>query len=232
MAGWPPEKNAAFTWFFVLRDADGDLVAGAAALDVEFSIDGGVFADVAGTEVDEGEGLYSCPILAAEMNGDVISLICKSSTIGVKTDAVVIYTSIRQIDDLAFPATTGRSIQVETDGMIHADLKEWLSVAPLALVSQRVRTQVELITANVINAASINAAAITAAKFGAGAIDAAAIATDAIGTAELAATAVQKIVDGILDESVYTIVDPLKSEISSLYLVPMADALYIGVEVD
>ncbi len=200
MAGWPPEKNATFTWFFVLRDADGDLIAGATSLDVEFSIDGGAFVNVAGAEVDEGEGLYSCPILAAEMNGDVISLICKTATAGVKTAAVVIYTSTRQIDDLAFPATTGRSIQVETDGMIHADLKEWLSVAPLALVSQRVRTQVELITANVINAASINAAALTAAKFGAGAIDANAIATDAIGTAELAATAVQKIVDGILDE--------------------------------
>lgn len=200
MAGWPPAKNTAFTWFFVLRDADGDLIAGATSLDVEFSIDGGAFVNVAGAEVDEGEGLYSCPITAAEMNGDVVSLICKTATAGVKTAAVVIYTSTRQIDDLAFPSVSGRNFIVETDGMIHADLKEWLSVAPLVLVSQRVRTQVELITANVINAASINAAALTAAKFGAGAIDANAIAADAIGSSELAATAVQKIVDGILDE--------------------------------
>ena len=45
MADWPPKKNAAFTWYFVLRDADGDPVASAATLDVEYSIDGGVFAD-------------------------------------------------------------------------------------------------------------------------------------------------------------------------------------------
>ena len=200
MAGWPPEKNATFTWFFVLRDADGDLIAGATALDVEFSIDGGAFVNVAGAEVDEGEGLYSCPITAAEMNGDVISLICKTSTIGVKTAAVVIYTSTRQIDDLAFPATTGRSIQVETDGMIHADIKEWLGIAPLALISQRVQSQVGAMAVNVITAAAINAASITAAKFGAGAIDAAAIAMDAIGSSEFAASAVQEIVNGILDE--------------------------------
>ncbi len=39
-------------------------------------------------------------------------------------------------------------------------------------------------------------------------------------------------IDGVLDESVYTEVEPLKSAISSLYLVPMVDALYIGVEVE
>jgi hypothetical protein len=36
------------------------------------------------------------------------------------------------------PTTAGRKLTVESDGMGHADLKEWLGVAPLALVSQRV----------------------------------------------------------------------------------------------
>ena len=40
------------------------------------------------------------------------------------------------------------------------------------------------------------------------------------------------VIDGVLDESIYTKVTPLKGAISSLYLVPMADALYIGVEVE
>jgi len=40
------------------------------------------------------------------------------------------------------------------------------------------------------------------------------------------------VIDGILDESIYTVVEPLKSEISSLYLVPMVNALYIGMEVE
>lgn len=121
MAGWPPEKNAAFTWYFVIRDADGDPVASAAALDVESSGDGAVFADVAGTEVDEGEGLYSCPISAAEMNFDVVALICKTSTAGAKTAAQVIYTSTRQIDDLAFPTTSGRSLDVTAAGTAGID---------------------------------------------------------------------------------------------------------------
>lgn len=141
MSGFPPKKNATFTWYFFIRDADGDPVAGAADLDVEYSGDGGVFGDVAGTETDEGEGLYSCIISNTEMNYDVVALICKTSTAGAKTAAQVIYTSTRQIDDLAYPATSGRSIQVETDGMIHADVKEWLASAPLALVSQLVQAQ-------------------------------------------------------------------------------------------
>lgn len=121
MAGWPPAKNSAFTWFFFLRDADGDLVSGASALDVEVSGDGAVFADVAGTEVDEGEGLYSCPITAGEMNFDVVALICKTGTAGAKTPAQVVYTSTRQLDDLAFPTTSGRSIDVAATGEVGLD---------------------------------------------------------------------------------------------------------------
>lgn len=145
MAGWPPAKNDAFIWSFFIRDADGDPVAGATGLDVEFSIDGGVFADVAGVEVDEGEGNYSCPISAAEMNGDIIALICKTSTGGAKTAAQTIYTSTRQVDDLAFPSVSGRSFVVETDGMIHADVKEWLGTAPLALIAQRVDANAQVV---------------------------------------------------------------------------------------
>lgn len=170
MAGWPPEKNAAFTWFFFIRDADGDPVVGAAGLDVERDIDGAGFADVVGVEVDEGEGLYSCPITAAEMNGDVINLVCKTSTGGAKTAVQTIYTSTRQIDALAFPAVAGRSIQVETDGMVHADLKEWLGVAPLALVSGRVDASVGAMAALVLTAAAIATDAITSDKIAAGAI--------------------------------------------------------------
>ena len=159
MAGWPPAKNAAFTWYFVIRDADGDLVASATALDVEFSVDGGVFADVAGTEVDEGQGFYSCPISAAEMNGDAIMLMCKTSTAGAKTAAQIIYTSTRQIDDLAFPTVSGRSLDVTATGAAGIDFGN---------------------IEGTLAAAAIATGAITAAKFAAGAIDAAALAADAV----------------------------------------------------
>lgn len=110
MAGFPPKKNAAFTWYFFIRDADGDPVVGATTLDVESSGDGATFADVAGTEVDEGEGLYSCPIAAGEMDFDVVALICKTGTAGAKTAAQVIYTSTDQIDDLATPAEVNAEV--------------------------------------------------------------------------------------------------------------------------
>ena len=107
MASFPPKKNTAFTWRFFIRDADGDLVAGAAGLDVEVSGDGAVFADVAGTEVDEGEGAYSVPVTAGEMNFDQVQLICKTSTGGAKSAAITIYTVTDQIDDLSKAADVG-----------------------------------------------------------------------------------------------------------------------------
>jgi hypothetical protein len=150
MPGWPPAKNAAFTWYFVIRDADGDPVASATALDVEFSIDGGVFADVAGAEVDEGQGFYSCPISAAEMNGDAIMLMCKTSSAGAKTAAQVIYTSTRQIDNLAFPNVSGRGVDVDATGGVeitanqNVNLAQWLGIAPDALSSGKLPADVKL----------------------------------------------------------------------------------------
>lgn len=99
------------------------------------------------------------------------------------------------------PTTMGRTLTIESDGMAHADVKEWLGTAPLALASQYV--QVDAIRAagtawnsgaigaatlasDTITAAKIAADAITAAKIATGAIDADALAADAgteIGTA-------------------------------------------------
>ena len=38
------------------------------------------------------------------------------------------------------PATAGRTLTVESDGMAHADVKEWLGTAPLALSAQQVQS--------------------------------------------------------------------------------------------
>ena len=43
------------------------------------------------------------------------------------------------------PTTAGRKLTVESDGVGHADLKEWLGVAPLALSSQQVQTDMTAI---------------------------------------------------------------------------------------
>ena len=67
---------------------------------------------------------------AGEMNGDNTSIIF-SDVAGAEWDDLIIniHTAARQIDDLAFPSVSGRSFVVETDGMIHVDLKEWLGAA-------------------------------------------------------------------------------------------------------
>ena len=166
MAGWPPAKNATFTWYFVIRDADGDLVSDATALDVEFSVDGGVFADVAGTEVDEGQGFYSCPISAAEMNGDAIMLMCKTTSAGAKTAAQIIYTSTRQIDNLAFPNVSGRGIDVDATGGVeitanqNVNVAQWLGVAVNALIAGRVDASVGAMAVGVMTANALDDSAV------------------------------------------------------------------------
>jgi hypothetical protein len=193
MADWPAKKNAAFTVTFPIYDADGDLVSAAASLDSEVSKDGGTFADVSpgeATEIATSSGIYTLALSATEMNADIVATITKTVTAGAKTAVNVMYTATRQLVDLAYPATSGRSLQVETDGHVHADLKEWLGVAPNALQSGRVDAYGGALAANVITAAAINTGAITAAKFAAGAIDAAAIAANAIAATKIATGAI------------------------------------------
>jgi hypothetical protein len=148
MAGFPPKKGGAFIWYFFIRDADGDLVTGATALDVESSGDGAAFGDVAGTEVDEGEGLYSCPISTGEMNFDVVALICKTSTADAKTAAQVIYTSTRQLDDLAFPTSSGNSIDVTATGAVGID---WANVESQATAVDLSATDFQLVDTTTTN---------------------------------------------------------------------------------
>ena len=213
MSDWPAKKNAAFTVTFPIYDADGDLVTAAASPDSEVSKDGGIFTDVSPGEASEiatASGVYTLALSATEMNADIVATITKTATGGAKTAVNVMYTVTRQLVDLAYPATSGRSIQVETDGMVHGDLKEWLGAAPNALVSSRVDASVGAVAANAIDAAGIADGAIDAATFAAGAINAAAIANGAIDAATFAAGAVdaaalatdaaEEIADAVWDE--------------------------------
>lgn len=88
-----PRKNVAYRVTFPLLDADGDLVTGAAGLDSEVSIDGGTFADCTNeaTEIATSSGVYYLDLTAAEMNGDTVAVIVKTSTSGAKTTTIVMY---------------------------------------------------------------------------------------------------------------------------------------------
>ena len=99
---FPAKKNAAFKAVFPILDADGDLVTAAATLDSEVSIDGGTFADCINEAIEilTGSGMYYLDLTAAEMNGDVIAVIVKTTTAGAKTTALVFYTATQTLDEI------------------------------------------------------------------------------------------------------------------------------------
>jgi hypothetical protein len=156
-----PKRGAAFTVVFPILDADGDLVTAAAGLDSEVSKDLGTFADCTNeaTEIATDSGIYYLTLTATEMTADIVAIIVKTSTAGAKTTPIVLYPATRDSNDLAFPATSGRSLAVDASGNVAADLKLWLATAPLALTSQRVEVLVGAMANDVITAAAFAQAA-------------------------------------------------------------------------
>lgn len=141
---------------------------------------------------DSRTGLHNVRVVATSGNGYAAgtnyTLVITTGT--VDGNSVVGYVigsfSIEQRSALR-PATAGRTLAVESDGMAHADVKEWLGTAPNALASGRVDASVGAMANNVVTAAAIATDAITADK----------IAADAIGSSELAASAVAEIQSGL-----------------------------------
>src|SRR3972149_6830156 len=74
---------------FPLLDEDGDLVAGGGSdtPDSEVSLNGDTFADCTNelTEIATTSGMYYLLLTAAEMTADVVAIISKSATSGMKT---------------------------------------------------------------------------------------------------------------------------------------------------
>lgn len=79
------------------------------------------------------------------------------------------------------PATAGRTLVVESDGVAHADVKEWLGVAPLALSSQQVQSVVpasQKVDLNTIKTQAVTCGAAVTVGVYVGSTAAAAIASD------------------------------------------------------
>jgi hypothetical protein len=76
-----------------MLDADGDLVTGATTPDAEVSLNGNTFADCTNesTEIATNSGVYYLLLTGAEMTADVVTVIMKSATAGMKTSVVVLY---------------------------------------------------------------------------------------------------------------------------------------------
>lgn len=144
MAGWPPKRGAAFDIEIVIRDADGDPIAGPAGLSAVISKDGAAQAALTATPavVSAGSKLVEVSLNATEATADRISGVVSSTSTGAKDAFFVIYTETSQI----------RDIQTDTD-----DIQTRI---PAALVGGRMDSSTGAMAANVLTAAAINAAAL------------------------------------------------------------------------
>lgn len=210
-------KNTAYTFYVALRaqsstktfQSNPTLASG----DVKVSIDGGSFANLTTlpTVTPASGKQVKVQMSSSEMNGDRIGVLFSDAAGAEWCDLFIeIATAARGVDDLAFPATSGRSIAVDASGNVAADVKLWKGSAPNDLTSGRVDGIVgavasgaitssgfaagaitsTVIADNAITANKINSGAITSAKFAAGAVDSTALADGAITAAKFAAGAI------------------------------------------
>ncbi len=120
-----PKKNAAYTFFTgLISQADTKLLQGSATLavgDVKVSTDGGAMNNITTLPVVTPAASKSIKVdlSAAEMNGDNIVVIFSDAVGAEWCDAYIsIQTSTRQMDDMAFPAVSGRSIAIDASGNV------------------------------------------------------------------------------------------------------------------
>lgn len=121
-----PKKNSAFIMYAALVDASdsrrfksGPTIASG---DFKVSKDGGAFATLTNLPVATGVAVQ-LSLTSTEMNADNVTISCIDQTSPPEwLDQVInVQTSARQIDDLTFPATTGRSMVVDASGLVDAN---------------------------------------------------------------------------------------------------------------
>ncbi len=87
-----PVYGAPWGLVYPFLDADGDMVTGATTPDAEVSKNGDTFADCTNesTEIATGSGMYYLLLTGTEMTADVVAVIAKSATAGMKTTPIVL----------------------------------------------------------------------------------------------------------------------------------------------
>ena len=215
-----PKKNAAFIFYAGLPSVASTSIfqssATIAAGDFKVSIDGGALNNLATLPVvtPGSSKMVKFSLSADEMNGDNITVVGSDAAGGEWKDILVnIQTSARQIDDLCYPTTTGRSLDVTATGAAGID---WGNVENLTTTNALTNTTVATVTTTTTatNVTTVNGLA-------AGVITAASIAADAIGASELAADAITEIrslASGTSDSgTTTTMVDAARTEADTDY---------------
>ena len=128
MASWPPKKNAVFTFYVgLISQADTKLLQAnptLAAGDVKVATDDAAPGNLATLPVVDADltDRVKVSMSAGEMNGDRITVIFSDAAGAEWADLLIdIPTTVRQIDDLAFPTVTGRSTDVLATGEVPVD---------------------------------------------------------------------------------------------------------------
>lgn len=114
-SAYPPTKNTAFSFDLEVFDYSGKYLSGATFSAKQISKDGGSFATISNAPAEIGtSGTYTISLTSTEMNADRVKLrfvITSAPDIGGS-----LWTTLRRIDDLAFPTVSGRSLDVESTG--------------------------------------------------------------------------------------------------------------------
>jgi hypothetical protein len=95
-----------------------------AAGDFKVSIDGAALANLSTLPAvtPAASKMVKITLSTSEMNGDNITVVCSDAAGSEWCDQLInIQTSARQIDDLAYPATSGRSLAVDAAGLVDAN---------------------------------------------------------------------------------------------------------------
>ncbi len=181
----PPKKNTAFSFDVALPSQAGAIFQVNPTLatgDVKVSLDGGSFNNITSlpTAISSGAWL-TVALTSSEMNADRVVVAFHDAAGDQWCDvSCEIFTVARQIDDLAFPNTSGRGIDVTTGGGVGID---WANVEnPTTAVNlSATNIDVDQAVASVSGAVgsvtgavgSVAAGGIAAASFAANAINAA-----------------------------------------------------------
>jgi len=87
-----PRKNVAYRAYFPIHDTAGALITGATALDSEVSIDGAAFVDCTNEATEIGaSGTYFLDLTDAEMNGDGVVVVVKTSSANAIIPVLTLY---------------------------------------------------------------------------------------------------------------------------------------------
>jgi hypothetical protein len=177
------------------------------------------------------------------MNADIVAVITKTTTSNAKTAVNVMYTATRQLLDLAYPATSGRSLAVDASGRVDlgswlgstpdalssgklaADIKLWLASAPNALISGRIDANVQAMANNVVTAAviatdaidadALKTDAVTEIQSGLSTLDAAGV-RSAVGLASANLDTQLSTIAGYIDTEVAAILAAVDTEIAAI----------------